>query len=62
MNRIGEAECHVVNEDNVMELNLVDIAGKSTATSTEGVREEGTGNGVSSSAGGGGTGSDTGKG
>eukprot|EP00904_Undaria_pinnatifida_P008279 jgi/Undpi1/4581/HiC_scaffold_18.g07935.m1 len=28
-NRIGEADCHVVNDDNVMELNLVDIAGKS---------------------------------
>ncbi|CAB1098665.1 unnamed protein product [Ectocarpus sp. CCAP 1310/34] len=29
-NRIGESDCHVVNEDNVMELNLVDIAGKTT--------------------------------
>lgn len=27
-NRIGESDCHVVNEDNVMELNLVDIVGK----------------------------------
>eukprot|EP00903_Cladosiphon_okamuranus_P007151 g6944.t1 len=29
-NRIGESDCHVVNEDNVMELNLVDIVGKTT--------------------------------
>lgn len=27
--RIGDTDCHVVNDDNVMELNLVDIAGKS---------------------------------
>ncbi len=38
-NRIGESECHVVNEDNVMELNLVDLVGKTTGqggTSTDG--------------------------
>ncbi|CAM9221029.1 unnamed protein product [Pylaiella littoralis] len=29
-NRIGESDCHVVNEDNVMELNLVDLVGKTT--------------------------------
>lgn len=33
-NKIGEADCHVVNENNVMELNLVDIVGKSGAQNT----------------------------
>ncbi|CAM9967322.1 unnamed protein product [Scytosiphon promiscuus] len=32
-NRIGESECHVVNEDNVMELNLVDLVGKTSSDS-----------------------------
>ncbi|CAM9401400.1 unnamed protein product, partial [Sphacelaria rigidula] len=28
--RIGDANCHVVTNDNIMELNLVDIMGKNT--------------------------------
>lgn len=34
-NRIGDSDCHVVNEDNVMELNLVDIVGKTTKQSDQ---------------------------
>ena len=43
-NRIGETDCHVVNEDNVMELNLVDIVGKTTKQKeTPSPAERGTG-------------------
>lgn len=46
-NRIGQADCHVVTEDNLMELTLVDVTGKSKYSSAEAA-------GVTGNAGGGG--------
>lgn len=50
--RMGEADCHIVTEDNVMELTMVDILGRSTG-STGGKHE--------ASAGGAGTGDERAK-
>lgn len=45
-NRIGQADCHVVTEDNLMELTLVDVAGKSKSSSAGVTGNAGGGGGV----------------